>query len=65
MMDWHEVAMDGETNLRRPVYMYKDLEFEIRSEEVKPEEVEHCTQCLQERGKNIPSLCPTQARSQE
>ena len=53
MMDWREVAMDGETNLTRPVYMYKDLEFEIRSEEVTPEEVEHCTQCLRERGERI------------
>jgi hypothetical protein len=53
MMDWQEVAVDGETHLKRLVDMYKELDFEVRLEEVKPEEVEHCTQCLQERGERI------------
>jgi len=50
MMDWQEVAIDGETHLKRVVDMYEELGFEVRLEEVKPEEVEHCTQCLQEKG---------------
>ena len=42
--------------------MYEELGFEVRLEEVKPEEVERCTQCYaREGGKDIPSLCPTQA----
>jgi hypothetical protein len=53
MMDWQEVAVDGETHLKRLVDMYQELGFEIRLEEVKPEEVEQCTQCLQQRGEKI------------
>jgi len=53
MMDWQEVALDGETHLKRLVDMYEDLGFEIRLEEAKPEEVEQCTQCLQESGEKI------------
>lgn len=46
MMDWQELAIDGEAHLKRVVDMYEELGFEVRLEEVKPEEVEHCTQCL-------------------
>jgi hypothetical protein len=53
MMDWKEVAVDGEAHLKRVVDMYEELGFEVRLEEVKPEEVEQCTQCLQERGEKI------------
>lgn len=53
MMDWQEVALDGETHLKRLVDMYQELGFEVRLEEVKPEEVEQCTKCLQERGESI------------
>ena len=53
MMDWQEVALDGETHLKRLVDMYEELGFEIRLEEAKPEEVEQCTQCLQESGEKI------------
>ena len=53
MMDWQEVAIDGETHLKRLVDMYEELGFEIRLEETKPEEVEHCTQCFQESGEKI------------
>jgi hypothetical protein len=53
MMDWREVAIDGEAHLKRVVDMYEELGFEVRLEEVKPEEVERCTQCLQERGERI------------
>ena len=64
MMDWQEVAINGESHLKRLVDMYKELSFEVRLEEVKPEEVEHCTQCYaREGGKDIPGLCPTQAGS--
>jgi hypothetical protein len=53
MMDWQEVAVDGERHVRRLVDMYEELGFEVRLEEVKPEEVERCTQCLQESGEKI------------
>jgi hypothetical protein len=53
MMDWKEVAIDGETHLKRVVDMYEELGFEVHLEEVKPEEVEQCTQCLQEKGEKI------------
>ncbi len=53
MMDWQEVAIDGETHLKRLVGMYEELGFEIRLEEAKPEKVEQCTQCLQESGEKI------------
>ena len=53
MMDWQEVAVDGETHLKRVVDMYEELGFEVRLEEVQPEEVEQCTQCLQEKGERI------------
>ena len=53
MMDWQEVAIDGETHLKRVVDMYEELGFEVRLVEVKPERVEHCTQCLQESGEKI------------
>jgi len=53
VMDWKEVAIDGETHLKRVVDMYEELDFEVRLEEVKPEEVEQCTQCLQEKGEKI------------
>lgn len=53
MTDWREVAVDGETHLKRLTDMYEDLDFEVRLEEVKPQEVEQCTQCLQQRGEKI------------
>jgi len=53
MMDWQEVAIDGEAHLKRLVDMYEELGFEVRLEEAKPEEVEQCTQCLQESGEKI------------
>jgi len=52
-MDWKEVAIDGEAHLKRVVDTYEELDFEVRLEEVKPEEVEQCTQCLQEKGEKI------------
>jgi hypothetical protein len=53
MMDWQEVAIDSGTHLKRVVDMYEELGFEVCLEEVKPEEVEQCTQCLQESGETI------------
>jgi hypothetical protein len=41
--DRWEVAVDGETHLKRLLDMYKELDFEVWLEEVKPEEVEQCT----------------------
>ena len=48
MMDWQELAIDGETHFKRVVDIYEELGFEVRLEEV-----EHCTQCLQEKGEKI------------
>ena len=53
MMDWQEVAVDGEKHLKRLVDMYEELGFELRLEEVKPEDLEQCTQCLEESGEKI------------
>ena len=53
MMDWQEAAIDGETHLKRLVDMYEDLGFEVRLEEVKPQEAEHCTQCLQKKREKL------------
>jgi intein/homing endonuclease len=53
MMDWREVGIDSETHLKRLMDMYRELDFEIRTEEVKPKDVEQCAQCLQERGEKI------------
>ena len=53
MMDWQEVAIDGETRLKRLVDTYEELGLEICLKEAKPEEVEQCTQCLQESGEKI------------
>ena len=52
-MDWQEVAIDGEGHVQRMVDMYEELGFEVRLEEVKPEEVEQCTKCFQETGEKI------------
>ena len=51
--DWQEVAIDGETHVKRITDMYEELGFEIRLEELKPEEREQYTKCLQERGEKI------------
>ena len=53
MMDWQEVAVDGETHVKRVVEMYKELGFEVRLEEVKPEEVKQCTKCYEETNERI------------
>ena len=53
MMDWQEVAIDGEKHLKRLVDMYEELGFELRLKEVKPEDLEQCTQCLEESGEKI------------
>jgi hypothetical protein len=53
MMDWQDVAIDGEKHLKKVMDMYEELGFEVRLEEVKPEEVQQCTQYLQESGERI------------
>ena len=53
MSGWREVAIDGETHVKRITDMYDELGFEVRLEEVKAEELEQCTKCLQERGEKI------------
>lgn len=51
--NWREVAIDGESHLKRVVDMYKELGFEVRLDELKPEEVKQCTKCYQERGEKV------------
>jgi hypothetical protein len=53
MTDWQEVAMDGETHVNRVVEVYEELGFEVRLEEVKPEELAQCTKCFEERDEKI------------
>jgi len=53
MTDWQEVAIDGETHVRRITDMYEELGFEVRLEELRPEQAEQCTKCYQERGERI------------
>jgi len=53
MTDWQEIALDGETHVKRITDVYQELGFEVRLEEVKPDEVEQRTKCFQERGEKI------------
>jgi hypothetical protein len=53
MTDWREVAVDGETHIKRLMDTYKELDSEIRLEEVNPQDVVQCTQCLQQRGEKV------------
>ena len=53
MTDWQEVAIDGGMHVKRMTDMYEELGFEVRLEEVNPEQVEQCTKCLQERGERV------------
>lgn len=51
--DWQEVAIDGETHVKRITDVYQELGFEVRLEEVKPDEVEQCIKCFQGRSEKI------------
>jgi len=51
--DWQEVAIDGGMHVKRITDMYEELGFEVRLEEVKPEQAEQCIKCYQERGERI------------
>jgi len=53
MKSWQEVAIDGEKHVKRVVDMYKELGFELHLEEVKPEDLDQCTKCLEESGEKI------------
>ncbi|MDH5364325.1 MAG: hypothetical protein OEW82_04050 [Dehalococcoidia bacterium] len=53
MTDWQEIALDGETHVKRITDIYQELGFEVRLEELKPDEVKQRTKCLQERGEKI------------
>jgi len=53
MIGCEEVTLDGETHVKRLADMYEELGFEVRLEEIKLEEVEQCTKCLQERNEKI------------
>ena len=52
-MDWQEVAIDGESHMRRMRDMYEELGFEVRLEEIQPERCKQCTECFRERGEKI------------
>jgi multimeric flavodoxin WrbA len=53
MIDWQEVAIDGETHVSRIAEVYEELGFEVRLEEVEPDEIAQCTKCFQEKGEKI------------
>ena len=53
MTDWHEVSVEREAHLRELVDMYEEPGLGIHLEEIKLEEVEQCTQLLQENGEKI------------
>lgn len=53
MSEWKELGIDCETHLKRVIEMYEELGFEVKLEEVSPEEVERCTACLQERKEKL------------
>jgi len=52
-MDWQEVAIDSEIHAKGITDMYQEFGFEVRLEEVKPDEVEQCTKCLKGCLKNV------------
>ena len=52
-MDWKEVGIDCETHLRRVIEMYEELGFEVKLEEISPQELEHCIACLEARGEKV------------
>ena len=45
MMEWREAAMDSGDHVQRIVDMYRELGYEIRLEEVEPEDVGRCHVC--------------------
>jgi len=53
MIDWQEVAIDGETHLKRVIDMYEELEFEVRLEEVEPEDAGQCVACYEAGNEKI------------
>jgi hypothetical protein len=53
MMDWQEVSIDGEVQVERVPGIYEDLGFEVRLEEVNPEEAGQCTQFSQEKRERV------------
>lgn len=52
-MGWEEVAIDSGDHVQRMVEMYKELDFEIYLEEVKPEDVGRCTDCYEASGEKL------------
>lgn len=52
-MGWEEVAIDSGDHVQRMVEMYKELDFEIYLEEVKPEDVSRCTDCYEASGEKL------------
>ena len=53
MLDWQEVAIDGETHLKRVIDMYEELGFEVRLEEVEPKDVGQCVACYEAGNEKI------------
>jgi hypothetical protein len=64
-MDWQEVAIDSEIHAKGITDMYQEFGFEVRLEEVKPDEVEQCTKCLQERGEKIYRIYTRQVKEDD
>ena len=46
---WREVAISGGPHLERMVGMYEELGFEVRLEEVMPQD-QQCLKCYEEEG---------------
>ena len=53
MIDWQEVAVDGETHLERVIEMYEELGFEVCLEEVAPEDAGQCIACYEAGNEKI------------
>jgi hypothetical protein len=52
-MGWEEVAIDSGDHVQRMVEMYKELDFDVYLEEVKPEDVGRCTDCYEASGEKL------------
>jgi len=50
---WEEVAIDSGDHLQRMVEMYKELDFDVYLEEVRPEDVGRCTECYEASGEKL------------
>ena len=50
---WQQAAISGGAHLQRMMEMYEELGFEVRLEEISPEDCGQCTECYQESDEKI------------